>query len=439
MAFYFSKSVEPPMKRLIIMILFFAVAVPAALYAESYNQQLKSNRDMVKQQLVSDKEKKEAILRKMREFMNDINGRLGPDSKVKIDVPIDLNEVNDIKKTEMIHTSKKVPAKVFAYVLDDIPLRSAGGEKNPAVGKVSFAEQVEVLVQSDTLDAINGKTRPWFLVRRAGGEEGWVFGGYLQKKKPERRETVPVLPEKIEDAAVPPDKKVGTISPPEVTAGKFYAYVSDEDVRMRSGGTSGSEIVGKFSFGERLEVLEQSREMENIGGKNRPWFRVRRTDGAEGWIFGGFLQKKPPESKEASAAVKGGLPGTGDFAVPTEGKVSSRFGYRVHPVTKKSSSFHSGIDLYAPRGTKVNATAGGIVKTASFNQNGYGNLIIIEHEKDVVSYYGHLEKILVTVGRRVNKGDLIGTVDSTGMSTGNHLHFEIRKGGTALDPEAFLR
>ncbi len=129
--------------------------------------------------------------------------------------------------------------------------------------------------------------------------------------------------------------------------------------------------------------------------------RVKRSDGSHGWIFGGFLQKKAPE---LSGAARDAEPGSREFAVPTTGKVSSKFGYRVHPVTKKSQSFHSGIDIFAPKGTKVNATADGVVKTASYNNNGYGNLVILEHEKELSSYYAHLEKILVTPGPAREEG-----------------------------------
>ncbi len=419
------------MKKIFPVLFTLLVMSIQSVYAEDfYNRQLKGNRDMVKQQYASDIEKKEAILRKMREFIGEINGRLKQGSSTRIDVPIDIEAVNDIKPTEQIHTSKSVPPREYAYLLDDVAYRAEGKSRGEVLGKCAFGEKVELLLQSEEMETVDGVSGPWLLVRLAGGEEGWVFSSYLSKDKPGKRirkETVP--PPVVE---VPVEKK---------STGAFYAYVSDSDVRMRDSGSSGGGVIGRFDFAERVEVLEQSKEMETIGGKKRPWFRVRRSDGSDGWLFGGFLQKKEPW--RSVAAKEDGAPavesGSREFAVPTTGKVSSKFGYRVHPVTKKSQSFHSGIDIFAPKGTKVNATADGVVKTASYNNHGYGNLVIVEHEKELSSYYAHLEKILVTPGRRVKKGDLIGTVDSTGMSTGNHLHFEIRRGGKAMDPDAFLR
>ena len=407
--------------HLIVLCALFILSLQSVFAQEFYNRQLKGNRDMVERQYSSDLERKEAILRKMREFIAEINGRLKQGSSTKIDVPIDIGAVSDIKATEQIHTSKKPPPREFAYLLDDVVYRSEAGARSEALGRAVFGERVELLLQSEEMDTVDGAQGPWLLVRRAGGDEGWIFSAYLGREKPARR----------------PDKKAQAVEKKGPDA--FYAYVADSDVRMRGAGSSAGPVIGRFDFAERVEVLEQSGDMETIGGKKRPWFRVRRLDGSEGWLFGGFLQKREPTAGQKDDGQPPAAAGTREFSVPTTGKVSSKFGYRVHPVTKKTQSFHSGIDIFAPKGTKVNATADGVVKTAGFNKSGYGNLIILEHEKELSSYYAHLEKILVKPGQRVRKGELIGTVDSTGMSTGNHLHFEIRRGGKAMDPEEFTR
>ncbi|HSV96270.1 MAG TPA: peptidoglycan DD-metalloendopeptidase family protein [Spirochaetota bacterium] len=412
---------------------FLALSIQSVSAQDFYDSQRKGNRDMVKRQYAADLEKKEAILRKMREFIGEINGRLKQGSSTKIDVPIDIESVSDIKTTDLIHTSKKVPPREYAYLLDDVAYHEEGKSGSAALGRCAFGEKVELLLQSEEMETVDRVRGPWLLARRAGGEEGWVFSGYLSKDRPGKRIKKETAPPPVVEAPV--EKK---------SAGAFYAYVAAADVLMRASGSSSGSVTGRFDFAERLEVLEQSNQTETIGGKTRPWFRVGRLDGSEGWIFGGFLQKKVPERPAAGDAATGEdapalTTGSREFAVPTTGKVSSRFGHRVHPVTKKSQSFHSGIDIFAPRGTRVNATADGVVKTASYKNNGYGNLIILEHEKELSSYYAHLEEILVSPGQLVRKGDLIGTVDSTGMSTGNHLHFEVRRGGKAMDPDEFLR
>lgn len=122
------------------------------------------------------------------------------------------------------------------------------------------------------------------------------------------------------------------------------------------------------------------------------------------------------------------------FAVkPVSGTITSRFGanesIRDHT--------HKGMDIAAPYGTKILAAADGKV-TYSGTMGGYGNLIIITHESGIQTYYGHCSKLLAKVGDEVKAGDEIAKVGSTGFSTGNHLHFEIRKNGNQINPQKYL-
>lgn len=420
------------MKKPVMMLLAVVFVLSSGVTAQEFlRKQLDQNKNMVTEQYRSDKEKKEAILRKMREFIGEINGRLGRDTRTRIDVPLDINAVDEIKDTTHFHTPQRVPDPVYAYINDDAITFATPGIRSQVVGKLGFGEKVEVIVRSEGSDTVNGVTAPWVLVRKASGEEGWVFGAYIQ-------DAVPGKKLKAETAAVVKESP----APVKAPAKKFYAYIMDDDVRFRTGGNTSSGVLGKFDFAEKIEVLAQSKEMDTIDGKRRPWFMVQRANGEQGWVFGGFLQKKKPV--RPATAVTPDTPAInqeskGAFSVPLIGKRTSNFGYRVHPVTKARGSFHKGIDIYAPTGTEVKATAGGVVVKAEFNRNGYGNLIVIRHDKEISSYYGHLQKILVRAGQNVQKGAVIGAVDSTGLSTGPHLHFEIRKGDTAMDPDQFLK
>ena len=121
------------------------------------------------------------------------------------------------------------------------------------------------------------------------------------------------------------------------------------------------------------------------------------------------------------------------FVFPVvEPRISSKFGWRIHPIDGGKRQ-HKGIDLAAPRDSGVLAVKDGVVVFAS-SLGGYGNLITLKHGVDTVSLYGHLNRIEVEVGDSVKAGQLIGRVGSTGNSTGNHLHFEWRKDGQAIDP-----
>ena len=116
---------------------------------------------------------------------------------------------------------------------------------------------------------------------------------------------------------------------------------------------------------------------------------------------------------------------------------SSSFGVRKHPIRKKHTHHHAGIDLAAPRGAAIRAIADGRVMYSD-PHGGYGNFVVIEHAYGLTSHYGHCDALKVRVGQKVKAGDIIATVGSSGASTGPHLHFEIRRDGAPQDPESFL-
>lgn len=119
--------------------------------------------------------------------------------------------------------------------------------------------------------------------------------------------------------------------------------------------------------------------------------------------------------------------------VPVTGRITSRFGAneRVRDHT------HKGIDIGAAGGTPIYAAAGGTI-TYSGWESGYGYLVIIDHGNGVETYYGHCSKLYVSKGQQVNAGDKIAAVGSTGNSTGNHLHFEIRLNGAQVNPQKYV-
>lgn len=116
---------------------------------------------------------------------------------------------------------------------------------------------------------------------------------------------------------------------------------------------------------------------------------------------------------------------------------TSGYGVRSDPF-RGSAAMHAGIDLAAPTGTAVYATADGVVDHASW-EGGYGNMVEIEHGKGLATRFGHLSRILVHSGQTVHRGDLIALVGSTGRSTGPHLHYEVRIDGHAVNPVPFLQ
>jgi len=123
----------------------------------------------------------------------------------------------------------------------------------------------------------------------------------------------------------------------------------------------------------------------------------------------------------------------GSFSCPLRSYgLSSGFGMRRHPIFHRVR-MHNGQDLTAPHGTPVMAAGAGRIIFAGW-KNGYGNMVMINHGGGKATVYGHLSSILVSVGQDVGEGQTIGLVGSTGWSTGDHLHFEIRQNGKAINP-----
>lgn len=116
---------------------------------------------------------------------------------------------------------------------------------------------------------------------------------------------------------------------------------------------------------------------------------------------------------------------------------TSGYGVRSDPF-RGQAAMHAGIDLAAPTGTAVYATADGTVDRAQW-EGGYGNMVEIEHGKGLATRFGHLSRVLVHPGQTVKRGDLIALVGSTGRSTGPHLHYEVRIDGHAVNPVPFLQ
>jgi murein DD-endopeptidase MepM/ murein hydrolase activator NlpD len=120
------------------------------------------------------------------------------------------------------------------------------------------------------------------------------------------------------------------------------------------------------------------------------------------------------------------------FAMPVNGRVTSGFGMRFHPILGYSR-MHQGIDLAAPAGTPIVAASDGVVRFAGWH-GGHGNYVLVAHAGGLATGYGHMSRIVAAPGEQVSQGELIGYVGATGLATGPHLHFEVFRGGVAIDP-----
>lgn len=128
--------------------------------------------------------------------------------------------------------------------------------------------------------------------------------------------------------------------------------------------------------------------------------------------------------------------GTGQMVRPVVGPITSNFGYRSHPIFGRGR-FHAGTDFGAPTGAPIFAADSGTVIVAEW-YGGYGNAVIIDHGNGLTTLYGHCSELYVTVGQGVQRGQTVAAIGSTGLSTGPHLHFEVRQQGEPVEPLAYL-
>lgn len=147
-----------------------------------------------------------------------------------------------------------------------------------------------------------------------------------------------------------------------------------------------------------------------------------------------ILQRVAEQRAKDAAAGRGSvvIRGTGLMSLPSDGPITSSFGWRVHPILGYER-FHSGTDFGADYGSTIRAANTGIVIYAGW-YGGYGNAVVIDHGNSITTLYGHASELYVAEGQVVQRGQAIASVGSTGLSTGPHLHFEVRQDGEPVDP-----
>jgi murein DD-endopeptidase MepM/ murein hydrolase activator NlpD len=114
-------------------------------------------------------------------------------------------------------------------------------------------------------------------------------------------------------------------------------------------------------------------------------------------------------------------------------RLAAGYGWKIHPIYK-IKKFHPGVDFTAPKGEPVVATADGVVVSVTKTARGYGNSVTIDHENGYKTLYAHLDEVKIRKGKKVKRGDVIGTVGSSGVSLAPHLHYEVIKDGERVDP-----
>ena len=187
-----------------------------------------------------------------------------------------------------------------------------------------------------------------------------------------------------------------------------------------------------------LKDKENEKEVMVLKYKNKAEELEEISDEQEDLLI--KLAKKVSDLEKKKSNLKTYYTG-GKLAMPlhVQYRLSSPFGYRIHPVTGVKK-LHAGMDMAVPKGTPIYAAEAGVVIVAQW-WNGYGNCVIIDHGGGLWTIYGHIRDggIKVEKGQTVKRGQKIAEVGSTGMSTGNHLHFEVRLNEKAVNPAPYLK
>ena len=200
-----------------------------------------------------------------------------------------------------------------------------------------------------------------------------------------------------------------------------------------------------------LETLEESKSLQESKQKeyatllqkvNQQLSETQAQEAAAQVAYEDAKKKRDDAAEElekefaANGDLESFVGGTWRWPVPTNRYVSSHYGYRN---IFGYSEFHTGIDIPAPRNTNIIASNSGFVTTATYSNSGYGNRVIIDHGGGYKTLYAHCNSLNVKVGDFVAQGDVIAFVGTTGLSTGNHLHFEIRQNGSTVNPYPYIK
>lgn len=202
-----------------------------------------------------------------------------------------------------------------------------------------------------------------------------------------------------------------------------------EDLRERAGLPEDSPTTGRSRLEDSQGGISLTVDAEDLF--NLAKSRIPQIDSKLKAKVRPALETTLAEEEARAAALPNAKPLKGNL------DVSSEFGLRRNPFGGFSYEMHSGIDFRGPVGTPIYATADGVIVTAEY-AGGYGNHVVIDHGYGYETLYAHMSDIAVQAGDRVQRGDLIGELGSTGRSSGPHLHYEVHLNGQAVNPRYYL-
>ena len=233
------------------------------------------------------------------------------------------------------------------------------------------------------------------------------------------------------------DEIFNTIVKDGISYYKYYAISEDEEEKLYFSDFKSAEKVLKELKSKDSNNIKDLSIKEKYDTKLKKYTDVNKA-------VSKLYEEKPVVRVASRVTSRGGFSTSRNMsnskinlgislAKPISGSISSRFG----AMSRIRSGAHTGLDIVAPYGTRIQAAAAGKVTFAGY-KGSYGNMIAIDHGNGVMTYYCHCSSLKASVGQKVSQGTVIASVGSTGNSTGNHLHLEVRVNGVAYNPQYYL-
>lgn len=391
------------MKRKLMLLL--AMIMVIVLVAQPYDGQALSEVEKIDKELKQLKNEMAQTAKNQKNAEQDVKALAGQKETTKEDIEALLGRIGEVqKKKEQLEAKIAVAEeKLFetGVELDEAKEQEKNREEI-LDSRVRFAYTAGT---SSYLDVLLGSTSITDFLNRLDNVESIVTQDrniVIEKKK---------YAEEVTNKKVLKEKELKEITAMYV---EMEAHISDLEQNEHEKEVMMSKLSQEIE--ELEEISEESEKQLTALAKKASALEAKKNT-IKNYYKGGKL----------------GLPLKSSY------RVSSNFGYRIHPITGKKK-LHAGIDMAAPKGTAVYAAESGVVIVAQ-SWSGYGNCIIIDHGGGLWTLYGHLMNggIYVKKGETVKRGEKIGGVGSTGQSTGNHLHFEVRKNSEPVNPASYLK
>ncbi|MEG2775730.1 MAG: peptidoglycan DD-metalloendopeptidase family protein [Cellulosilyticaceae bacterium] len=362
---------------------------------------------------------------------------------------IEIIEVQDALPKEEVKNEVKVAAVEVKEIVDETDDKKPEGQKiERELKEFDFNEEVtirntyvkkeEILTAEDTINILLSNIEEMKEYELKEGDNIWDIAvkhgttmDHILEINPQIvDETKMQIGEKIKLEVPEPILSISTVEqatfkeliPAEIEYVEFLDLYEDETKVYQQGNDGLKEITVNV---HKINGKEVDRESVSEKLIKEPKIKV---------IAYGTKKKPKPvkeESSTSSSSVESSNSGQFMHPLNSSGRVSSGYGSRW-------GTYHRGIDIAAPAGTPVYASASGTVAYSGYNNGGFGKMIILDHSNGYQTYYAHNSSLYVQVGQSVSKGQNIAAVGSTGNSTGNHVHFEIRKNGTPINPYNYI-